>query len=176
MVLCIELLDEALPNIGNIWFPKVFIDSNLKNQTDLWESLIKLTNIRPQIWIIGSTKKPMLPKYLKYLSTGCHGLGNVVYPCQLVLFTNIPRELMTQGVDTFTIDFLESCWKGFFTKSIHNDTKEFSKMVLEVAWYCISQIHSENAASAGNLMKIGFLDPIYSTLKKEVIKFTFILE
>ena len=155
-------------HISSIWIPKIFTDSNIRNQADLWESLVKLTKIRPQVWMLGSAKKPMLSKYLKFLSTGCHGLGHIIYPCQLVIFSLIPKELMHEGFLKFVTDYLAACWKGFFCKSVHNDSKEFSEMVLEVVCCCITTFNKDNQFVNPEFLKIGFIDPLFSTFEKEV--------
>lgn len=158
----------AISHIGSVWIPKVFTDSHGKNQADLWECLVKLTKIRPNVWILGSAKKPIVPKYLKFLSTGCHGLGNVVYPCQLVVFSLIPKDLMERGLAEFYKEFLAACWKGFFCKSIHNDSQEFSEMVLGVSWYCITTCQAQGLSCSFDFVKLGFVDPLLSTFEKEV--------
>jgi hypothetical protein len=148
--------------------PKVFTETNGYNQQELWDSLVKLTKIRPQVWTLGSKKKPMIPKYLKFLSTGCHGLGHVVYPYQVVIFSLLPHELMLDGFSKFAKDFLAACWKGFFCKSIHNDSLEFADLILEVGWYCIINCERQETSDSFDFVKIGLVDSLLSTFQEEV--------
>lgn len=169
-------MEFSLSHIGTVWIPKVFTDSNSKNQSDLWECLVKLSKVKPNVWILGSAKKPILSKYLKFLATGCHGLGNLVYPCQLVIFSLLPRDLMEKGFIEFSKEFLAACWKGFFCKSIHNDSQEFAEMVLEVSWYIITNCHAQGSSYTLDFVQIGFVDPLISTFEEKVYSLALILE
>jgi len=159
-----DYLDMALSHVGTIWMPKIFTETNGNNQADLWDCLVNLSKIRPQLWSLGSQKKPIISKYLKFLSTGCHGLGQAVYPCQLVIFSLLPSEVIGEG---FAKDFLDACWKGFFCKSIHNDSLEFSQMILEVGWYCIVQCPKDSSGTF-DFVNLGLVNPLLSTFQQEV--------
>ena len=113
----------------------------------------------------------MIPKYLKFLSTGCHGLGQAVYPCQLVIFSLLPNDLMLEGFLKFSKDFLAACWKGFFCNSIHKDSLEFTEMILEVGWYCIIKCQTQV-----DFVQITLVDPLLATFQKEVPLLKLILE
>ncbi|KAJ3258545.1 listerin E3 ubiquitin protein ligase 1 [Boothiomyces macroporosus] len=90
---------------------RVFNDKESIAYSFMWEAILLVSKSYPEMWIIASEKKPILPKVLQFLKSGAHGSGKLSYTCLLPLIGHIPADLINESPDFYT-DFFSSFWIG----------------------------------------------------------------
>ncbi|KAJ3323561.1 listerin E3 ubiquitin protein ligase 1 [Boothiomyces sp. JEL0866] len=106
-----DVIENFKDLIASQFLAKVFNDKESVAYSYMWEAILLLSKNYPDMWILASAKKPILPKVLQFLKSGTHGSGKLSYPCLLPLIGHIPNELLTESPDFYT-EFFLSFWTG----------------------------------------------------------------
>ncbi|KAI9096248.1 hypothetical protein DFS34DRAFT_624543 [Phlyctochytrium arcticum] len=147
--------------VSHAFLESAFTDGEGSTQRDLREALLFYTKAFPTSWILATNKKPIAPKFLKFLRTGAHGYMNISYPYLLPLIMSLPKELL--GDDTFVKDFLGSLWAGCESTSM---SKPNGPILLNAYYECVLGIlsHSElrpSSALTEHITKVDALRPLH---------------
>lgn len=157
------LLDSCLPHITTRFLSKAFGDLEPGAQGPLWDALLTLTKIRPEIWIEASKKKSLIRKYLAWMRTSAVTVGDSVYPSQLALLAHIlpisskcvpSSDASTDSTDTFPTDFLDALWAGGEAlPGSHPTLPIFLSSYFECSWFLLIQTKgSMEVAQRGFIM------------------------
>ncbi|KAJ3314080.1 listerin E3 ubiquitin protein ligase 1 [Boothiomyces sp. JEL0838] len=106
-----DILEAHKEMIASQFLAKVFNDKESIAYSFMWEAILLVSKSYPEMWIIASEKKPILPKVLQFLKSGAHGSGKLSYTCLLPLIGHIPADLINESPDFYT-DFFSSFWIG----------------------------------------------------------------